>query len=59
MYVEGILEDGMNGMMNYVGGSTRCVWMSQDMRVADVLKVVEQAMGISVRESKIWYCMKF
>jgi len=32
----GGLDDGVNGVMTYVGGNTRCVWMSQDMRVADV-----------------------
>ena len=55
----GILEGGVNGMMNYVGGNTKCVWMSQDMTVEDVLKLVEQAMGVSVREVKMWYTMKF
>ena len=55
----GMLEDGKNGMINYVGGSTKCIWISQDMRVTDVLKLVEQAMGVSVREFKVWYSMKF
>ena len=54
-----ILEDGMNEMMNYVSGSTKCVWMSQDIRVVDILKLAEEAMGVSVRELKMWYTMKF
>ena len=33
--------------------------MSQNMRVADVLKLIEHAMGMSVRELKIWYSTKF
>ena len=49
----------MNGMLNYVGGNTKCAWMSQDMTVEDILKLVEQAMGVSVREVKMWYSMKF
>ena len=51
MYAGGILEDGMNGMNNYVSGNTRCV--------EDVLKLLEWAMGMSVWELKIWYSMKF
>jgi len=29
------------------------------MTVVDVLKLVEQAMAVSVREVKMWYTMKF
>lgn len=33
MYVcwGGVLHDGMNGVMMYVGGNTRCMWVSEDM----------------------------
>jgi len=32
----GVLDDGVNGVMMYVGGNTRCVWISQDMGIGDI-----------------------
>ena len=32
----GLLHDGVNDVMAYMGGNTRCVWLSEGMRVGDV-----------------------
>jgi len=37
----GQLERGGNGVLSYAGGRSDCVWLSQDMRFDDVVKVVE------------------
>ena len=55
----GILHEGTNGVMTYTGGNTRCVWLYENMRFRDVLKLVEHAMGIVLKEAKVWYTTKF
>ena len=55
----GVLHDGMNGLMTYVGGDTRCMWVSQEMGVADIWKLLEGVMGVAIMGKKVWYTMKF
>ena len=41
----GVLNDGVNGLMTYVGGRNACMWISPSMGVGDVLKLLEREMG--------------
>ena len=55
----GGLDDGVNGMMTYVDENTRYVWISQDMGVGDVWKLLEGTMGVGLKDRKVWYNIKF
>ena len=37
----GHLECGVNGQLSYMGGSSDCVWVTEDMRYEDVVRAVE------------------
>jgi len=49
----GVLHDGTNGVMTYAGGNTRCIWVYDNMRIGDVLKLVEHAMGVVLKEVNV------
>ena len=55
----GVLHDGTNGVMTYAGGNSRCIWVYDNMRIGDVLKLVEHAMRVVLKEVNVWYTMKF
>jgi len=55
----GVLQDGTNGVMTYAGGNSRCIWVYDNMRYCDVLKLVENAVGVAWKEVNVWYTMKF
>lgn len=55
----GLVDEGANGAVTYVGGNTRCVWISEGMGVREVRKVVETAVGLCLEGRKAWYNMKF
>jgi len=55
----GVLHEGTNGVMTYAGGNSRCIWVYDNMRYGDVLKLVEHAMGVVSKEVNVWYTMKF
>jgi len=55
----GVLEEGVNGLMTYVGGRNACMWISPSVGVGDVLKLMEREMGESVGGRHVWYSMKF
>jgi len=59
MCVGGVLHDGTNGVITYAGGNSRCIWVYDNMRIGDVLKLVEHAMGGVSKEVNVWYTMKF
>ncbi|KAJ8420632.1 hypothetical protein Cgig2_009445 [Carnegiea gigantea] len=52
-------DDGINGVMMYVGGTTRCVWVSEDMGAGDVWKVLEETVGVGLMGKTVWYNMKY
>jgi len=54
-----VLNDGVNGLMTYVGGRNACMWISPSMGVGDVLNLLEREMGESVRGQHVWYSLKF
>jgi len=41
----GMLDEGVNGLITYVGGRNACMWISPSMGVGDVLKLLEREMG--------------
>jgi len=55
----GVLQDERNGVMTYAGGNSRCIWVYDNMKFGDVLKLVEHAMGVVLKEVNVWYTMKF
>jgi len=55
----GVLQDGGNDTMTYVGGNTRCVWVSQGMGVEDVWKLLEGVVREGVKDQKMWYNLKY
>jgi len=42
-----------------MGANTRCIWVSKNMKVGDVVKLLGHAMGVVLREVKVWYSRKF
>ena len=54
-----VVDDGINGVMTYVGGTTRCVWVSEGMGAGDVWKVLEEAVGVGLMGRTVWYNMKY
>ena len=56
---DGVLDDGVNGLMTYVGGRSACTWISPSMGVGDVLKLLEREIGESVKGRRVWYSLKF
>jgi len=54
-----VLHDGMNGVMTYVGGNTVCTWVSQEMGLSNVWKLLEDTMRVAVMDMNVWYSMTF
>jgi len=44
-----VLDDGVNGVMTYVGGRNVFMWISPSMGIGDVLKLLEKGMEESLR----------
>jgi len=49
----GVLHDGTTGVMTYAGENTRCIWVYDNMRIGDVLKLVEHAMRVVLKEVNV------
>jgi len=45
----GVLDDGVHGVMTYVGGSNTCMWISPSIGIGDVLKMAEKEMEERLR----------
>jgi len=55
----GYLKCGGNSVLTYHGGSSDCIMVRKNMRVGDVVKVVEGMIGEGLREHGLVYTMKF
>ena len=55
----GVSDNGVNGVMTYVGGRNACMWISPSMGIGDVLKLLEKEMEESIRGHHVWYTLKF
>ena len=52
----GVLYDGMNGVITYMGRNTKYIWVYENMRIGDVLKY---PIRVVLKKVKVWYTMKF
>jgi len=45
----GYLERGVNGLVTYYEGHNDCVWLTEDMGVDDVIKLVQETIRDELR----------
>ena len=53
------LECGVNGVLSYQGESNDCVWLRQDMRFHNVVKVVKGTIQEGLQGRTLWYSTKY
>jgi len=53
------LECGVNGQLSYMGGSSDCVWVREDMSFEDVVRAVEGTTQEGLQGCRLWYSTKY
>ena len=55
----GYLERSVDGLVTYHGGNNDCVWLTEDMRIDDVMKLVQETIQEELRNRMMWYNTKY
>ena len=55
----GELEEDGDGKLTYVGGSTKCILLKEEMAMEEVLRLVMGIKGSELREEKLWYSLRY